>query len=317
MKKFAILAALAVTAALAGCGPANVEQYVEVEPNETAFVIPLEGANLNNQGKLMSEDYLEQSKVAAKRIEIPQRERSTGRGPGDYEYIPTVRVMKIDRSPVTREWTKDSTTGTSKKDQAIAVESVESIDFKIGVTITASVPENKTAKFLYYYSGKQLQDIIDENVRSYVQSALSAAFGSGTLDEDRKNKAQIFAAAFKQTKEYFDKFGIEIDNLGFSEGMTYTDPQIQAAINRTFVAEQTTAATQQKVQQADYEMQAAEKFNQAAQARTAQVNLEIEQMKAQAMLNLSTRITQLPNEVPQGSPLMLGFSTPRTTGTEK
>jgi hypothetical protein len=317
MKKFAILAALAVTAALTGCGPANVEQYVEVAPNETAFVIPLEGANLSNQGKMMSEAYLAQSKVAAKRIEIPQRERSTGRGPGDFEYIPTVRVIKIDRSPVTREWTKDSATGTSKRDQAISVESVESIDFKIGVTITASIPEEKTAKFLYYYSGKQLQDIIDENVRSYVQSALSAAFGAGTLDQDRKSKAQIFATAFKQTKEYFDKFGIEIDNLGFSEGMTYTDPQIQAAINRTFVAEQTTAATQQKVQQADYEMQAAEKFNQAAQARTAQVHLEIEQMNAQAMLNLSTRITQLPNEVPQGSPLMLGFSTPRSSGSEK
>lgn len=90
-------------ALVVGCGPARVMPLDNVGPNETAFVIPLEG-NGTEQEKFESIKYLEGRKVASKRIEIPVRQRDTGYGWWNYEYVPMVRVVKVDRSLVTREW---------------------------------------------------------------------------------------------------------------------------------------------------------------------------------------------------------------------
>jgi hypothetical protein len=81
--------------------PVRVDPIEEIEPNETAFVIPLE-LGTENQAKLESIDFLEKNQVAAKRIVIPQRERKIGRWGHNIEWIPTVRVVTVDRTPVTR-----------------------------------------------------------------------------------------------------------------------------------------------------------------------------------------------------------------------
>ena len=46
-------------------------EFVEIGPNQSAFLIPLTGANKAGQGKFMSIDYLQANKVATKRIQIP------------------------------------------------------------------------------------------------------------------------------------------------------------------------------------------------------------------------------------------------------
>ena len=104
MKK--LLFVLTGVALLVSCGPYKKELSEEVENHETAFVIPIEYGTSEDQAKLMSEEYLEKNKVAAKRIILDQRKRKTGRFWWwfDYEWIPTARVVKVDRTPVTRDW---------------------------------------------------------------------------------------------------------------------------------------------------------------------------------------------------------------------
>jgi hypothetical protein len=239
LKKVSVLAmALVMALTAVGCGPYQKEVAVTIEPNETAFLIPLEGASQSGQGKFMSVEYLEQAKVATKRITVPTRQQKLGWETWNYQWIPTMIVIKVNRSPVTREWTKTANTGTSPKDQAIVVESVESIDFYLGVNATALIQEEDAAKFLYYFSGKSLEDVMDTVIRGYVQSYLYREYGSRTLEECRADKKKIFAAMQEEAKATFKAKGITIENIGGSEGYTYKDPKIQEAINSVFAAQQ-------------------------------------------------------------------------------
>ena len=60
---------------------------------------------------------------------------------------------------------------------------------------------------------------------------------------------------------------------------------------------------------ANAEKRAAQEFEQAAQARKAQVDVEIARMNAQARLNISERFDgALPSNIlPENSPLLLGL----------
>src|SRR6478735_813904 len=87
-------------------------EYVEIDTSETGFLIPLEGDS-QEQVKFQSEDYLKQHKVAAKRVQITHRWSQEGRMPINGQWIPMVRLIKVNRSPVTREWMSSDTTASS------------------------------------------------------------------------------------------------------------------------------------------------------------------------------------------------------------
>lgn len=320
-------------------GPAKVEQFVEIEPNETAFLVPLEGASLSGQAEFMSIDYLNNAKVATKRISLPLRKHSTGRLWFDYQWIPTMRVIKVNRSPVTREWTGDTTTGTSSKDQALWVESKDSIGFGVGVNTTALVTEADAAKFLYFFAGKPLSQVVDENVRGKVNSILSREFANWDLEKARAKKNDIFAVAAKETIESFAGMGVTISNLGLAEGLVYEDKEIQQAINDKFTAEMqiqieaqrnlsqeiineknvaiAKAQADAKVEEAkgmiaieEAKAEAAKQFAKSLDARRAQVQLEIDRMNAEARLEFAKRIEPgvLPaNMIPAGSEFLFGL----------
>lgn len=242
--KLMLLAATAMS--LAACTHA-VDEFQEIGPNETAFLVSLEGDTKTGQAKFDSLAVLEQNKIAAKRVVIPHKLINVCPSctSASYRDVPTARLFKIDRSMVTREWTATAK-GTAKSNQAISVESSESIDFDLGAMITAHVAEEDAAKFLYSYAGKQLAEIIDQDVRSLVSQSLSAQFGSHTLEEGRHNKINYFSQAKKDTAEFFKTRGITIDSLGLTEGMAYRDVRIQDAINKKFEAEiQRSAAVDQ------------------------------------------------------------------------
>ena len=322
MTAWLLVLGLCALPVLAGCAPPQLEQFVEVETNETAFVVPMEGATKSEQGHFMSTEYLEANKAATKRIPVPTRWRSTGRTPIDGEWIPTVRVIRINRMPVTREWTKQKTTGTSPKDEAIYVESLDSIGFGVGVNVTAFITENDAAKFLYYYAGADLAKIIDENVRSFVQSTLGREFGKRSLADCKKEKSDIFLAALKETREEFSSRGISIANLGHAEGLIYEDREIQQAINAAYVAEMSIkTADQERLAQekrneqliatATAERQAAEEFAKAKEAQVAKIELEIEKIRADAVLVAANRWNgAAPSSiVPAGSGFLFGLDT--------
>jgi hypothetical protein len=309
-KTYAVsLAAVAVTLAfaLAGCG--NPPEIIEIKPNETAFLIQMDG-NSKNQAAFMSEEYLSDNKVASKRIVIPYVDVPGGRW---NQRVLAAKLITVDRTPVTREWTRSEKTGTSPSNQAIAVESNQSIDFTVGVVMTASIPEASAAKFLYHYAGTPLSVIADTNIRGFVQAALAREFGAIDLDTARKIKGQIFDRIYREAKAEFAAKGISIDTLGYSEGMTYTDPNIQRAINETFQAQMAAQKAEQKVLEARQLRLAAEEFAKAKEAAVTKVDLDIRLLQAQAQMKAAERWDgHLPaNVMPQGSNLLFGLDKPR------
>ncbi|MFH1366416.1 MAG: hypothetical protein ABIH38_00300 [Patescibacteria group bacterium] len=274
-----------------GCAPAKKEMIEEIESNQTAFLVPMEGDTA--QAKFMSLEYLEHAKVAVKRVSHAQRKIVTGRGRWNRKWVATTRLIMVDRTPVTREWTGEKDRGTANKDQAIYVESKESIGFGVGVNVTAFVKEEDAATFLYWYAGKPLADVVDENVRGYVTSILSSGFGSLDLVDARGEKAAIFKKVFEMTQVHFKEKGITIDNLGYAEGLIYEDKEIQDGINDRFLAElsRQTAAQEKmaqdernamKVAMAIAERKSSQEFAIAKEAAIKIRELEISLLRAQA-----------------------------------
>jgi len=267
MKKLSLLIIASLTLWFVSCvGPYKEDKFEEIEPNETAFVVPLE-AGTEDQKQFGSEKYLMEKKVATKRVYIPQKQYDTGRGWWHYIWIPTVRVIKVDRAPVTREWTDSKATGTKSKKQDIEVESKESIGFGIGVTVTASIPEEWAAKFLYNYNGRALSAVIDYNIRSFVQDLLTGEFGDRDLSGCQNDRKAVFEIMMRKTTEFFAKKGIRIDNIGAAGEFAYKETAIQKAINAKFTAEM-------KVQAAQDEVKAANKFAEARSAIESQKKLD-------------------------------------------
>ena len=158
--------------------------------------------------------------------------------------IASAKLIKISRTPVSREWTSNKTTGTSSSDQAFAVETSESIGFRIGAIITAHIAEEDTAKFLYNYTAAQLEEVLDTNIRNFISAELATSFGAHDLNWGQKNKNDVFANARLKAQDFFGKRGITIDNFGFSEGIYYDNQKIQDAIDDKFSSEMKVVSAQ-------------------------------------------------------------------------
>jgi hypothetical protein len=281
-----IYLALAISSAflLSACSPNVNNELVEIAPNKTAFLIKLEGDNLKEQNKFQSEEFLEKNKIATRRITIEHKLVNLCQNciiSHEWKDVPAYRLIQIDRTPVTREWTSNAVTGTSPKNQSFHVETNESIDFGIGANITANITEKDAAKFLYHYGGKQLEDVIDQDVRGFISSSLSQQFGSQSLDYGRTHKVEIFSKAFSDAKEYFIQYGITISRLGFTEGMNYTDSNIQKAINQKFEADMNAEIAKKTLEAAETNAKAKEAVKAQQEFELRKAELEIEKLKVQ------------------------------------
>lgn len=305
---------------MVGCGPAMVPPIEEIATNETAFLVPLEG-DTNKQSSFMSVGFLEKAKVAAKRVTFTVRKRSTGRMPFDYEWLPTMKLIKVSRAPVTREWTDSSVTGTTNKNESLSVESLDSIGFAVGVNLTAMIEENDAALFLNKYAGKPLASVVDTDVRGFVLTVAADEFGSRSLQDCKAQKKVIFDKIRSLTTTHFKKFGVTISNLGHSEGLTYLNPNIQAAIDGAYVQEMDRAkATQEQEAQkirnktnisiAVAEKRKAQEFAKAAKAQKSMVMLDIARIKAEAFKILAQKWNGAYPEkmMPEGASLLYGMN---------
>jgi hypothetical protein len=124
MKKLVLFLVVSVTLTLMGCQPFDKPEFVDIAPNETVFVVPLTGST-SDQAKFMSVEFLEKNMVATKRIQIMHDWVQDGRGVGNGHYAPTIKVIKVDRTPVSVTWL------SGDKDKKIEVESIESIGFSV------------------------------------------------------------------------------------------------------------------------------------------------------------------------------------------
>jgi len=315
---FKPLIALAFIIGVTGCmGPPELPLYEEIKPNESAYVIPLEGASKANQGKFDSAAFLNEHKVAAKRIYLPLKKITTGRMPGSYKWVPTVRVITVDRSPITFVWEANS---------GIDVESMDSIGFTVGINISAYILEADTSTFLYHYPAGSLQKVLSKIVKSKATEILSREFAKYDLEGDasnmgaRQRKGQIVEIAKKELADFFSQSGVTISTFGLIGGLSYEDKEIQEAINDNFkseldiknkenirLAQKETNKNNVAIATADKD--AAIQFAKAAEARKKQVGLEIDLLLAKAEFEKSKRWDgKLPaNIMPEGAGFILNM----------
>ncbi len=313
-----LLASFMVT----GCGPARVDKFVEISPNETAFVIPLQGDTAANQATFNSVAYLNTKKVAAKRIPVPLVEKNTGRMWCDYEWIDAIRVIKINRSLVSREWTSSSGTGSAAKNEGIPVVTKDGIQLSLGVAITVFIEEEDAPTYLYYHGEQPLTQVTDVNIRNFCISELTREYSTLDLSDAKTNGPTIFRKLYDDAKSYFKTKGISVQQLGNAEGYIFNNPTIQEAINRRFTAEQDIqTASQEKLAQdqrnfkvlatAKTTADAAKLIFEAKEATTLQNQLEIATMKAKAALTMAEKWDgKMPaNILPSDSNLLLNLGT--------
>lgn len=224
-------------AASTGCRPFDRPEFEEIDTSETGFLIPLEGAT-DQQVAFESELYLAERKVAAKRVQVPHRWVQTGRMYCTGDWMDTVRLIKVDRSPVTREWTADAASGTKNTNEAIWIESKDSVGFSVGFNCTAFIEEEDTARFLYMYRSRSLADMMDSEVRARIQSVAAETAARYDLDELRSRKQEMVDDVRSDVITFFKNRGITVTTIGMFGGFTYQNPKIQEAIDETFVAQQ-------------------------------------------------------------------------------
>ena len=248
-----ILTAAVLVGAGTGCKPYESPQYVEIDTSDAGFLIPLE-SDAGQQARYESVDYLRQRKVLAKRVRIVRRWSQEGRFSWMGRWIPAERLVKVNRSPVTREWTSQGSLDPSGQrhpqhdDRAIWIESADSVGFTMGFTCTAFIPEEEAARFLYWYPSGSLAEIMDKEVRGRVQQAAAEVAAKYDLDVLRSKKQEISDAVRRDLTNYFALRGIVIATVGMFGGMSYENPAIQKSIDETFMAQQLKVVAEAKFQ---------------------------------------------------------------------
>jgi hypothetical protein len=233
-----------VAFALGGCvKPYDKPEYVEIDTSDTGFLIPLEG-DTTQQARFESVDYLQERKVAAKRIQITHRWNQEGRISNDGRWLPLVRLVKVNRSPLTREWTAEGKHNAG--DKAIWIESADSVGFSMGFTCTAFIDEKDAAAFLYWYPSGSLSTVMDSEMRGRIQQTSAEIAAKYPLDLLRSKKQEIADAVKKDVTVFFAQRGITVTTVGMFGGMTYENAAIQKAIDETVIAQQLKVVSEAK-----------------------------------------------------------------------
>jgi len=239
-----VLPLVAVAFALGGCvKPYDKPEYVEIDTSDTGFLIPLEG-DTTQQARFESVDYLQERKVAAKRIQITHRWNQEGRISNDGRWLPLVRLVKVNRSPLTREWTAEGKHNAG--DKAIWIESADSVGFSMGFTCTAFIDEKDAATFLYWYPSGSLATVMDSEMRGRIQQTSAEIAAKYPLDDLRSKKQEIADAVKKDVTTFFAQRGITVTTVGMFGGMTYENAAIQKAIDETVIAQQLKVVSEAK-----------------------------------------------------------------------
>lgn len=236
-----LIGTLALTMSMfTGCiKPYDKPEYVMLEASQTGFLVPLE-SDTTKQKQFESQSFLEGAKVATKRILIPHRWLQEGRLSSTGRWIPTMRLIAVDRKTQTREWTELPSTGTSNRNQGIVAESRDSIGFMARMNCSAQIEEPDSAKFLYSYNSKELADIIDTDIRAKIESKFVEECAKRDLSTMLLEKEQIMNSIRDEVVPYFrDVKGINITVIGLKGEISYINPEIQKAIDEKFKSSQT------------------------------------------------------------------------------
>ena len=246
----------------------KAEAYL-IKPNETAFWIPDNGDNVSSQSKLNSSQYLESHKVAAKRFIIPHAKFNNSGGWSFDAYVPTGRLILVDRSQYARDWTV-ATRGTSNLDESIPCQTKEGLNYTISVNIGASITEDQVAQYLYTFGvlspkgsdtdpaviftsvfyGRPLNDVMDKVIHKNIEGLMCHEVASRGMDQANADMNIMMDNVRKQATEYMASVGITLDFIGYSNTVLF-DPEVQKAINDRYVAQTISTALPLLQAQAD------------------------------------------------------------------
>lgn len=240
--------------------PYNIPQFQTIENNQTGFLIPLD-EDTEKQAHFESADFLKDKMVAAKRVQIHRRWVQKGWFYNYGEYMDTVRLIVVDRSSVTREWTQDPVSGTTPTDDALTAQSKDGTGLRISFNCTAYVPERDAENpqgaehFLYYYRGDKLSHIMDTEVRARVQAVVAEFTAQYKLETLRGTQHKLVEAVREDVVPFFKKRGVSITKLGMMGGFHYVNPAIQKSVDDAITAQQLKIVAEAKQEQEKVQQQ--------------------------------------------------------------
>ena len=239
--KYKRLLLLAATLPLAGCWrPFEPIQLETISPNEEAFLLPLTD-DVKKQTSTNNEEYLKENLVYTKQVRIPQQWVQKGYETlgANGQWQAAAILVKVDKSPVTREWTADPNSGTSNKNEAIWVMTSDQVEFSTGWTCTARIASRDDAvKFLHNYPNGALKDVLDTEVRGKLQATFGLEVTDQPMNKLRQEATPHILRTVGDVTEFFKERGVTITNLGITGGFIYKDKSIMDTMVRVFNAEQ-------------------------------------------------------------------------------
>ena len=240
---FLIVCLIGVMCSLASCvRPYDKPEFRNIEPSQTAFLVSL--INTDEQASFESEEMLNQAKVATKEVQIPHRWVQTGRWHWYGEWKPSATLIVVERKPVSRSWESGNTTEASVR--AIFGETSDAIGVYVGMNCTAMIEEADAAKFLYRYNNTPLDVVIDNDIKKMTEGEFNNIVGKYKSTELHDHKDEIIKHIKDTVIPYFKEYGITITVLGFKEGISFENPEIQEALDAKFASEQDLVIQQNK-----------------------------------------------------------------------
>jgi hypothetical protein len=112
------------------------------------------------------------------------------------------------------------------------------------------IDEADAARFLYWYPSGSLAQVMDTEVRARIQQNAAEVAAKYPLDLLRARKQEMIDLVRADSIPFFKQRGITITTISMFGGMTYENPEIQKAIDKTFIAQQ-----EKVVNQARFEAQ--------------------------------------------------------------
>ena len=257
MKKILLIVLSLITFTFMACKPKAHSEFKDIGPNDTAYLIALDGNTQENQKHLKSMEFLESHKVQAKRIIIPnvvidKCPECSDNNDSKWVELPSAKLVIVSHSPVTRQWTADPTSGTRSDNEAIKAESNESIDFSIAGTATAHIPDTDATKFLYHFGEVTLDKVMDRDIRPFIEKTAFDLFAMHDYEWATKNKVLVADSVLKIARDYFSEKGIRIDIFGFTGGITPSDIKIQDAINKVFEAHKNAVSAEENLKASQF-----------------------------------------------------------------
>lgn len=231
---------IAVLCSLGCYRPFEPVKLEVIKSNEEAFLLPFTG-DLKKQTATNNEEYLKANLVYVKQAQIPQQWVPKGFetfGPNG-AWHDAATLIRVDKSPVTREWTADTASGTSTKNEAIWVMTSDQVEFSTGWVITARIENRDDAvKFLHNYPNGSLTSVLDSEVRGKLQGDFGIEVTDLPMDALRKLATPHIQKVSKSVTDFFKPRGISITNIGISGGFVYKDKSIIDTMVKVFNAEQ-------------------------------------------------------------------------------